>query len=524
MVTLLLAGLLALQVPAAPPRDAPARPAEAYTIRGRVTDVTSGLPLRGVEITIRSTGETGSDARGTLTDDDGRWEFGRLSTGDYVLNHHKAGYTRVSGVRIYSPVHVSAQFPLRHLDLVLARGGVVTGRVTDPMGEPAVAAQVQAHLVIDGRVATDQHQDMTDDRGEFRLFGLMPGEYLLSAEPTRRHDNVATADGMQAVRTYYPGTLDTSAAERLFVLEQGTLSDLTFQLARARLFSVTGRVVSAGRVPEMAHVHLRPAQPDTQWTPIGHGGAIDGQFLINNVPPGAYVAVANVRTEKGEEEFGEAPVVVGHEDASVTVVTRPPIRVRGRVVAAAGTLADIGRVHVGATPVAQSPAFHGSPGRVLEDGTFEFTMYAPRFRVRVWGQSGPAAWRQTEVRWRGAAVGPEGLDGTGGDIDGVEIVVVAATARVQGTVRELREGTVLLVPQEDDGEFGAGWHRAVLTDGRFVSPPLPPGRYIMAAVAALSPGEITPDLAQAVRAQGQALELGDREVRSVDVVAIVEAK
>jgi hypothetical protein len=46
----------------------------------------------------------------------------------------------------------------------------------------------------------------------------------------------------------------------------------------------------------------------------------------------------------------------------------------------------------------------------------------------------------------------------------------------------------------------------------------------MAAVAALSPGEITPDLAQAVRAQGQALELGDREVRSVDVVAIVEAK
>jgi hypothetical protein len=151
-------------------------------------------------------------------------------------------------------------------------------------------------------------------------------------------------------------------------------------------------------------------------------------------------------------------------------------------------------------------------------------VFAPRFRVRAWGNMGGVPWRQTEVRWRGEVVDPGGLDGTGGDIDGVEVVVAIATARVQGTVSQLREGTVLLVPEEDTGEFGPSWHRAVLTGGRFVSPPLPPGRYIMAAVAALSPGEITPDLAQAVRAQGQALELGDREVRSVDVVAIVEAK
>jgi glycine/D-amino acid oxidase-like deaminating enzyme len=65
---------------------------------------------------------------------------------------------------------------------------------------------------------------------------------------------------------------------------------------------------------------------------------------------------------------------------------------------------------------------------------------------------------------------------------------------------------------------------SVLQDGRFVSPSLPPGRYIIAAAAMLSPGEITADLLQAVRAQGQALELGDREVRRVDVTAIVGAK
>jgi hypothetical protein len=523
MATLLLAGLLALQTAAAPPRDGPPRSAETYTIRGRVTDVTTGQPIRGVAMTIHSTRDIGAGAQGALTDDDGRWEFGGLLTGDYILNHQKAGYIRVAGVRIYSPVHVSSQFPVRHLDLVLARGGVITGRLTDHLGDPAVGAQVQAHAVADGRVVGSQHQDVTDDRGEFRLYGLGPGEYVLSGEPPQRHDNVTTPDGVQPVQTFYPGTLEPGAAERLVIVEQGALSDITFQLQRARLFAVEGRVTTTRSGSGMAHVRLQPAEQDASWGSSG-APAIDGQFTINNVRPGTYVAVAHVRHDKGEEEFGEAPVVVADGTATVSIVTRPPITVRGRIVGGSGPLTEFRTAHVGASPVGPSRTFHGSAGRVREDATFEFTVFAPRFRVRAWGNTGVVPWRQKEVRWRGAIVDAGGFDGTGGDIDGVELVVAIATARIQGTASPLREGTVLLVPEEDAGEFGPSWHRAVLTDGRFVSPPLPPDRYIVAAAAVLSPGEITPDLVQAVRAQGQAIELGDGEVRSVDVTAIVGAR
>jgi protocatechuate 3,4-dioxygenase beta subunit len=152
MAPLLIVGLLALQAPAAPARDAAPRPAETYTIRGRVTDVTSGQPIRGVAVSIHAANEGRSQAQGALTDDEGRWGFTGLAAGDYILNHGKPGFTRVEGVRIHSPVHVSAQFPMRDIELVLARGGVITGRVTDPMGEPAVGIQVQANRVWQGRV------------------------------------------------------------------------------------------------------------------------------------------------------------------------------------------------------------------------------------------------------------------------------------------------------------------------------------------------------------------------------------
>jgi hypothetical protein len=270
----------------------------------------------------------------------------------------------------------------------------------------------------------------------------------------------------------------------------------------------------------MAHVRLQPAESDASWGFFG-APAIDGQFTINNVPSGTYLAVAQARFDKGEEEFGEVPVVVADGDASVSIATRPPVTVRGRIVGAGGPLKDLGMAHVGASPLGPTQFFQGSAGRVREDGTFEFTVFAPRFRVRAWGTTGAVPWRQKEVRWRGELVDAGGLDGTGGDLDGVEVVVLVATARVQGTVSQLREGTVLLVPDEDPGEFGPPWHRAVLTDGRFVSPPLPPGRYIIGAAAAVSPGEITQDLIQALRAQGQALELGDREIRSVEISVIV---
>jgi hypothetical protein len=529
MLRYITIALLAVQPPA-PPRDVatPSQSPERYVIRGRVTDVATGQPLRGVAISIRSSGEVEGLARGALTDDEGRWSFAQLPAGDYVLNHSKPGFTRVHGVRIYSPVHVSPQFPVRDLELVLARGGVISGRVTDPMGEPAVQVQVQAHRVLQGQPWWPQHHDTTDDRGEFRLFGLMPGEYAVSATPQRGHDSTQFSEGRQSpVMTYYPGTVQAAEAERLVIAEQGAVSDLTFQLQTARTFVISGQVVSSSSHVTDGFVSL-DQDGSSRGSPVEWGRS-GGRFRIAEVLPGEYTVSAHVRLENGEEH-GEAPVVVGDADVTVTIVTRGPTVVRGRVVPLSGPLRDLDGLMIGAWSVAPQQRSSGRPGRVKEDGTFEATTTAASpFRVALVNRGAMGTgWRQKEVRWRGERVGKEGITASGPVVEGVEVVIVAATARLQGTARDatggaMREGTVVLVAAEDVAEDFPMWHRAVLTDGRFVSPPVPEGRYLVAAVPAVAPGQITPDVVAQVRERGESVELGDRELRTIALTAVVDA-
>src|SRR5205807_824498 len=73
----------------------------------------------------------------------------------------------------------------------LPRGSVVTGRIVDEFGEPMPEVQVAAmrYQFIQGRrqLTPAGRFASTNDIGEFRLFGLSPGQYYLSA--TWRNQN-----------------------------------------------------------------------------------------------------------------------------------------------------------------------------------------------------------------------------------------------------------------------------------------------------------------------------------------------
>jgi len=534
MAPLLLAVGLIVQLPAPPPRDAvtAATPPAHYSIGGRVTDASTGQAIRNAAITIRSAHDGDVMPRGTLTDSDGNWEFAGLPAGDYVLNHSKPGYTRVRGVRIYSPVHVSQQFPKRHLELVLARGGVITGRVVDPSGEPAVRAVVSAFVVVNGQINWSQFQDQTDDRGEFRLFGLSPGDYVISATPVGGDDGVPeiVREGQALIPTYYPATVRPEEAERLTIVEEGALADLSIQLQTARTFKVSGQVLGPKGEVESVQVHLESASGELG--PGLHRGASGFvrqsglHFEIDRVLPGQYKVVANVKVDEGDER-GEAVVVVSDADVTVTISTRKPTIVRGRVVASSGSLRAVGRLQAMAAPTGPGLGAAFSR-RVRDDGTFEVTTFASPFQMRVWGESGPGNWTQKEVRWKGQVVGSEGIIAGEGDVEGIEVVLTASTARVQGVAARggvpLREGMVIIAPETAPAAASGtwAWQRAVIVEGRFVSPPLAPGRYFVAATTAVAPGAITPDVVQAVRERGDSVELSDNEVRTVTVGVVVD--
>ncbi len=87
------------------------------------------------------------------------------------------------------PVRVEPGQAVTGIDVMLKRGGVVTGVVIGADGEPAPGVRVQLlqRVITDGEPrltgAPTSGVPTTDDHGMFRLFGLRPGSYALSAVP-----------------------------------------------------------------------------------------------------------------------------------------------------------------------------------------------------------------------------------------------------------------------------------------------------------------------------------------------------
>src|SRR5262245_32043873 len=186
----LLAVVEAEQNPQLPPRDsAPATPGSTARIRGRITAADTAQPLARVQVVL--TGSSGQLR--VLTNTDGLYEFSGLAAGPYSISASKTGYLNLQyGQRRPfepgKPVPVAAGRTIDRVDLSLPRAAVIVARVTDDLGSPVSGVEVRAQRFeyrADGQrmlaAIYVQGQSGTDDRGEIRLFGLMPGEYVVSA-------------------------------------------------------------------------------------------------------------------------------------------------------------------------------------------------------------------------------------------------------------------------------------------------------------------------------------------------------
>jgi hypothetical protein len=150
------------------------------------------------------------------TDEDGKFQLKDLSPGNYVIRVGAAGY-------IPEPSSLApANFyrPGENITIRMIKGGVITGRVLNKNGEPMALARVRSVRVKDEegnpvRDATAGRDWTTDDRGMYRLYGLEPGAYVVSASftnmfrPAPSQLRSAAGQGRESGSTYYPSaTLD----------------------------------------------------------------------------------------------------------------------------------------------------------------------------------------------------------------------------------------------------------------------------------------------------------------------------
>ncbi|HEX4566285.1 MAG TPA: carboxypeptidase-like regulatory domain-containing protein, partial [Vicinamibacterales bacterium] len=528
---LLAATAAAAQTPA---RDQPKPRAGTGVIRGRVVRADTGEPLRRAQVRVED--RTARDLSGTevtMTDAQGRYELSPLPAGQYHLKASRGGFVDLEyGQRRPfergRPVEVAEGAVLEKIDFALPPGGVVTGRVVDEIGEPfpGVSVSLARRRYDNGsKRLVSQTWASTDDRGDFRVFGVAPGDYEIVAN--FQTINLGSRDRMRYVPTYYPGTALASEAQRVTVVAAQEVTGITIALVRSATATLRGVVRSASDAPigPFTLVTARDISGGLDAGISDGAAAPDGSFSIAGLLPGTYLLQA--QSMMGGREFASKEVTVEGADVSgVTLTLSKGTAARGRITFDTGSPpADLSPSQIFVMAIADHEIGHdmsGGPPTVHDDWTFETRGLSGR-GVIVAESFGD--WHMKRARREGTDVTDTPLDFSA-DIDGLEIELTKQSTTVSGGVTDdhndvVLDATVVVFPDEP-----AKWgprSRFIGTarpdqKGRFTIKELPPGRYVAIAVEYLEPGEERdPDLLEKWKPRGTAFTLSEGESHALDL-------
>jgi protocatechuate 3,4-dioxygenase beta subunit len=555
------------------------RPVKTGTgrILGRVIAAETGNALRRAQVRI-SGPDIGS--RAALTDTEGRFEFRDLPAGRFNLQATKSGYVTVAygQTRPFEsgrPIELSDKQVLENADITMPRGSVIAGRILDEFGEPVPDAMVTAlrQSWSNGRrrlMPAGGRTGQTNDLGQFRIYGLPPGDYYLSA--TLRSGAEMMAIEMMAggpgagptgsnpasgyAPTYFPGTSNAAEAQRIS-LAIGQEASTDFALLPVRLARITGIVIgSEGKPLEGAMVTANSSARtgDVGLMMMGSSARTnkEGAFTLTGVAPGDYVLQARsmqvmttsdaggntmVFTARlssgggdGESEFGVMPVTVGAEDVSnLVVITSRGGTATGRVIVEDGakppSLTTI-RVSAGSTDVETPMPLGPTSGAVKADGAFEVKGVTGQRLFRV--QNAPPGWTLKAVRLNDVDVTDTGVDFKAGEsISGLEVVLTSRTTSITGGVTgsdgaPLKDYTVVIF-SDDPAQWRLPMTRWVTgtrpdQEGRFKVQNLPPGTYYAVAVDYLPQGEWgDPELLERLHTKGKRFTLDEGSSQTLDL-------
>ena len=329
---LLVAAALLLNTPAvARSQTAPKEAKEASTITGRVT-THRDEPLRGIGLVLipaRFSRDRKATGRAT-TGADGFYRMVNVPPGSYRLQVLAAAHTfaderaMFGGLREGLAVNVAAGETLENQDFTLARGGVITGRVTDADGKPLIGEYIRLMAApgdnarpgasVGGGGDIMPYSFETDDRGVYRVYGLPAGRYLVSVGDDKESGRVRIGmSGKNITRTFHPDATEEAQAKAVGVSPGDEAKDIDIKLAPPlKTYEATGHALDAETGKPVAGLFygLGVLTPDGR--EIGNRGYTDsktnagGEFSLKNLLPGRYAAFVHSRDGDAPNYYSDA--------------------------------------------------------------------------------------------------------------------------------------------------------------------------------------------------------------------------
>jgi carboxypeptidase family protein len=554
-------------------KDAPPTPGGRIT--GRVLAADSGRAIKRARVMVTAAELPGG--RGALTDDQGVYDLTELPAGRYTLTVSKSGFVALAygqrrPLQAGTPLQLLDGQQLKGVDFRLPRGSVVSGRIFDEEGEPmpGVMVRVMRYQYLQGdRRLTPAGNGQTDDRGQYRVWGLMPGEYYVNA--IARNFNFggrggpfafgggpggpggfggggragfgrvggpmpppAAADDEESLSyapTYYPGVPSIVEAKPITVGLSQEVLDINFNMQLVRAARIGGHVTNPDGTPTTSgNVNLMTDGTVARGqVGANFGGRIDwdGSFTIPNVPPGRYILRAR-GTDTETPQYASQPVSINGQDVDdLTVILTPGGQLAGTVTMLPGSspAPEITNIRITAPSTDQDSFGPQQNARVDKEGHFTIDgVAAGTHLIRPSGNTRGWVLKSVTIGGRDVTDTPITVR-AGQTINDVAIVFTDKLSEISGTVTDT-QGTPIpdftVLAFSTDSSLWRPLSRQIMTarpdqTGKYRVRGLPPGEYYLVTVDPTEQGEwFEPAYLDEHRAGATRMTLGEGDVKTQD--------
>jgi len=541
---LLLVLLLPVATAAQTPKVESASKKDECSIAGMVVKLAGSEALRKARVRLQSA-EDGTRSISVVTDADGRFHLKGIEPGRYHLSVSRVGFVsqEYGQKKTDDPGALLTLRPGQEVKDLLFRlipSAVIAGKILDEDGEalPEVVVSALRQAYFEGkRSLSTQASVGTNDLGEYRLFGLSPGRYFVSAvfpqwsRLSRGEESDDAQPSQQGyAKMFYPGTPDAAKATSITVKAGEEIPSVEILMRQVLVYRIRGHVYNqiTHKAGTQTNIFLMPRTRSNEWT-VGEQQTFvqkqDGSFEITEVLPGSYVLTA-LWSDEGKHHTTRVSVDVGNADVEgIAIMIAPGADINGLIVWDGPPSLEQDQLSVMPEPLDANFGFLFS-ARVTPANTFVLKDVGDGvYRAKIWGEGKDCYVK--DVQYAGSSALEEGFTVTRAATGTLEITISSHGARVHGSVTDL-DGLpaagvrVVLVP-EASRRTQYRLYKPQTTDqyGRFELRGIAPGDYKLFSWEEVESGAWEdPEFLKPFEEKGERISLQDGDQKTLNLTTI----